>query len=284
MNRKVTIPRLIEQARNYACQKRRMPKRCNLSTGGEAEPSVVVSGDTSAVNSAQVIYLNTPWTLRWLRELYRFPTGLPLAEQGVVNAWLGGCNSSSESAELTACYKRADPGGARYPAVTMQIKQGTLDSPLLEPITARANGHIIWLPQRSLNAYPGLVDATRESAPTFPITKPVYWQSTDWDAATTSVLSAAGITDANIFNLKCSTRLYKVGYGMQTSLYRPGDFVVHAPGQSNRECTESIMLYYLAVASNQNVPNSHHSATLTNQLYPTPFFYSMYRHPQPCPS
>jgi len=126
--------------------------------GDDGGVAMVLSGDTNLVNTAQVVYVNTSWTLALLGELWRMPDeAVPLWENGALAAFLGGCDAASDPLALRACYNASDRG-YHDAAVARAIRLAQWGSrpatrDMFRTQRARAAGRIMWLPQRALNSY-----------------------------------------------------------------------------------------------------------------------------------
>lgn len=119
--------------------------------------SVILTADTTLVQSAQVIYRRTPFTRRLLRELFGFPS-IRNMEQGAFAAWLCGCRATDAAATLRRCYDSCDRGYRNEASARAQKLAAWHGESWAGAARRRAGADIAWLPMRSLNAYapPGL--------------------------------------------------------------------------------------------------------------------------------
>ena len=166
--------------------------------------SIVVSGDSSVIHTAQALYLNTPWTRELLQSWWQMPDA-PLWEQGALQAWLCGCSAPSSwtAKKVKACFQR---GKGLDVQLTRRIKQGDRSVFKSLGITQQVSDHIGYLPQRALNAY---VDHRKQSS------------------EIADVCKRKGHANQGLG-------------GEDVSFYRPGDFIMHFPGESAK-CKDALL-------------------------------------------
>jgi hypothetical protein len=195
---------------------------------------IILTADTSLINTGQIIYLKDEWTINWLNEVNAFPDGMvPLNEQGAAMAWLSGCNSTSSNIDMLNCYRNSDQGYLNE-KIARYYRLGTWQE--LEVHTnesKKSNHHMYWLPQRALNSY---ANGMILSAKALGLDES---QGFELEDIITKRISAYNITKIDIH----SCRTVQSSGGADVTYYQPGDFIVHTAGHGI-ECKAILLNYF----------------------------------------
>mmetsp|Transcript_4959 Transcript_4959/g.13883 ORF Transcript_4959/g.13883 Transcript_4959/m.13883 type:complete len:376 (-) Transcript_4959:827-1954(-) len=128
--------------------------------------SIIVTGDTLIVNSAQVLWKNSPATTWFLNTLWnmfdeRETQILPLNDNGYMASMLGGCLPNNSAREKAACYERVNfwpkkrgrppESSLKRKRIAREISVANITSVIHLAPWARKLMH--WGKKRSMNSY-----------------------------------------------------------------------------------------------------------------------------------
>lgn len=210
--------------------------------------SIVGAGDGSSgpMSTAVLLYLNTPTTLRILREVWTIKDNCTGSynDQGGWGAWLCGASASSTCEQtfhaFYSCVLNNIPRHSVKVKAAVSKRDVMMVLPRIKP--ARAS-HVYWLPLRQFGSYPPLAKALS--------IKQLYGKLKGGCAspkATNEYLMAGGSR-------------FEQDHPEATGWY-PGDFIAHWPGINKRArlCVPKSMEWYMNVSDNLELLESASAA------------------------
>jgi hypothetical protein len=117
------------------------------------EKSIIISGDTNIINSAQVLWGNTYTSIHTLETLWEMECrpNVPLYENGQFSSMIAGCKPQDTPEAKKECYNRVDfYRGKGAAEVATQIKAGNISGIAVSEWAKRA---IQWVPKTVMNSY-----------------------------------------------------------------------------------------------------------------------------------